>query len=284
MKVKRIIRVAYIEWIKWILNPRMLIALMIIPVTKMLVVSPLLDRAASEGEQINLLEPLLALCNSKVLLLIIPAAFIVLMSDFPTMEQNTLFYVSRSGRACWMWGQFLFSLMASVSYLAIIYGGVIIGSLGNVFIGREWSRPVRLYLAWHPEMEYSYVSQLLPSNLYNQLDVSESFFYNTTLALLFFMTICSIMLMFTALGKRSLGLFTAVLVLLAGTASCALEKDIQWLFPVSHMVIWIHYTEITRKAVYAVWKSYAYFLLVIGACLITGRIFINRVGFENGGK
>ena len=280
MKLRKIFKIAGIEYSKWVLNARMLLFVLIFPVVKMLAVDPLVSRSVSEGMKMNVFEPLIDLCNSRLLVLIIPSFFLVMMSDFPSVEPNSMLYVSRSGRFAWMWGQVLFSLMASLTFIAVIYGGVLIMSVKNCYFGNEWSFVTRTYLSRHPEAVSSYALQLLPSNLYNQLSISGALLFSFTLLLMFFMMVSMLLMAFTVLGKRKAGLLFTVLFFLMGVITCSVGSGIRWSFPVAHFVIWVHFEEIVRKPVYAIWKSYAYFGTIMAVALLISGIMINRTGFE----
>ena len=74
---------ARVEYIKWLFNPRIIIVAVMMIFIKTLAIEPLLERAIRMNEPINILEPFIAVGNSGMLIMILPAVYLTLMSDFP---------------------------------------------------------------------------------------------------------------------------------------------------------------------------------------------------------
>ncbi len=63
-----------------------------------LAVEPLIERAEKMDLSLDILEPFAAVGNSGMLVMLMPCVFMVLVSDYPKMTGNTLFFVQRTGR------------------------------------------------------------------------------------------------------------------------------------------------------------------------------------------
>lgn len=276
------LRTARTEFVKWICSPRMLIAGILVLVIHTLAVLPLLERAEKMGQSMNVFEPMIAVGNSGVLVLLMPAVFLILMSDYPMIEQNSLMYLSRIGRLAWFRGQLLFSLMSIAAYIGGIF--VLVGALsagGSVF-GTEWSESTRKYAFRFPEDANGFTAELLPPHLYNQIPLGMTLLYTFSLLVLYFFTLTLILMLFAMLKKRRAGLLCCFAAVMGGVATCAVKTDAMWLFPMSNTIIWLHYTEIQREPIYPIWCSYLYFGVCIAALLLACRLLLKRMEFDCG--
>ena len=272
--------VAVTEWMKWLRNPRMLIVLILVIVARTLAIEPLLERNTEMQMSMNIFEPIIAIGNSGMLVMLLPAVFLILMSDFPVMESNALLYVSRTGKCAWFWGQVLFALMSILTYLCGIFLLVTLFSLGGTEISLSWSEATRTYVYHNPQKIDSFIAELLPSNLYNQLTLLQAIVYTFSLLILYLFLLCMILLLFTMLKQRAIGVLSAYTILLCGVITCAVRLKSMWIFPMANTIIWLHYTEILRKPIYPIGASYLYFTMLIGSILLMSRLLLHRMDFE----
>ena len=277
--MSKIFAVARCEYVKWLTDQRNIIMLVLVVFAKSLAVDPLTKRAAEYGGKMSLLEPFAAIGNSGLLVMLIPAVYLVLMSDFPKFDGNSMFYISRTGKMNWLFGQLLFALMSIATCIFAVFLSVTLFSLGSAEAAFSWSECTRFYAARFPDKEFTFASQLLPSNLYNQISLMSSVIYTVTLLALYLFLLTLILLIFKLISFRSAGLFASLGVVAVGTATCAVEADIMWWFPMANAIIWLHYTPILSEPILAIWYSYAYFAAVITVLLIVSAILIKRANF-----
>ena len=81
----------------------------------MQIIITLQDCAVRMGEPVTILEAFVALGNSGVIVLILPALFLVLLSDFPQKGGIDFLYQMRCSKKTWIWGQILFALEGRIS-------------------------------------------------------------------------------------------------------------------------------------------------------------------------
>lgn len=278
--LQKIWSVAVTELGKWLRNPRMMVALMLVIVARTLAVEPLMERSTESGMPMNLFEPMIAVGNSGMLVMLLPAVFLILMSDYPVLETNTLLYLSRTGKRTWFWGQILFAIMSILTYLGGIFLLVTLSALGNTEISLSWSEATRTFVARNPERADSFMAELLPSNLYNQLTLTQAICYTFSLLVLYLLLLCMILLLFTMIKRRAIGVLSTYAVMLCGVITCAVRLKSMWLFPMANSIIWLHYTEILRKPVYPILNSYLYLGILIIALLLTNRAMLHKMEFE----
>ena len=142
--------VAQTEYIKWICNPRILIFMILYVFLYDYIIQEMLKAAHKMVEMLMVFEPFIAMTNSSLLIMVIPAVFIVLVSDFPKTDGNTMFYISRVGKNNWMFGQLLFGIMAAGSYLMSILVISVTLVVRHSFGKNMWSNVITSYIKAFP--------------------------------------------------------------------------------------------------------------------------------------
>ena len=269
-RLRCVFAVARTEYLKWLTDPRVIIVGVLLVFMRSLAVEPLLERAVKFGEKLNILEPFVAVGNSGMLVMLMPCVFLVLISDYPKMTGSTLFFIRRTGKTNWFWGQVLFLLMAIATFLLAVLVGSMLVSGGAFSDG--WSNTVTKYAARFPNEADSFVSQLLPSNLYNQLSLFSAVLHTLALMTMYLFSLSLIVYFFKLIHIQSFGLFAAIFIVAAGVMTCSLKSPSMWAFPMANTIVWLHYDEILSRRNFPVWCSYAYFataitvLLTLNAC------------------
>ena len=75
LSLKQIFSVFKREYTEWITNPRMLVCLVVLVMIREIVILPLKNYAFTLAQPINALEPVIAVANSGIMLLLIPLVF-----------------------------------------------------------------------------------------------------------------------------------------------------------------------------------------------------------------
>lgn len=267
------------EYIKWLLNPRIIIVAVMMVFIKTLAIEPLLERAIKMNEPLNILEPFIAVGNSGMLVMILPAVYLTLVSDFPIIGGSMLFFIKRTGKINWFFGQLLFAIMNIFTYLISVFGFCMLFTAKYCYIGENWSKVVRHYDAIFPEEAGNFASLLLPSNLYNQIDIIPTLLHTFVLIFMYLLLLTLILFMFKILYLRMAGLFTSIILIAFGVATCSIKTSLMWLFPMANTIIWLHYTEIRREPIKAISYSYVYFIVLIIALIVIDIFTLKRANF-----
>lgn len=268
--IRKIWGVARTEYTGWITNPRVIILGVLLVFIKTLAIDPLTARAEKFGSTMIIFEPFIAVGNSGMLVLFIPLTFLILLSDYPKLGGNTLFYISRTSKRNWLCGQILFLIMAILTFLSAIFLSSLLFSGGQ--FGTEWSEAVRKYAARFPEEAWSFDSQLLPSNLYNQIPMMTALWQTSVLLGAYLLVLALIIYLLKLLFSGSAGLGGAVLVIALGTVTTSLYSPLRWAFPTANAIIWLHHREVLSKQIYPMWASFLYFGALL--TLLTAANFI----------
>ena len=277
--IKCILAVARSEYVKWISNPRIIIIGVLLIFMHTLAVEPLLERADKIGLPLDILEPFAAIGNSGMLVMLMPCVFLLLISDYPKMTGNTLFFVQRTGRWNWFVGQIVFMIYAIITFLIAILIGSVLISKGD--ITGTWSDVITKYDAKFPNEAGSFTSQLIPSNLYNQITLPSAIIHTIILMAAYMFLLAMVIYFFKLIHIQSFGLFAAISIVAAGVVTCSLKMNIMWSFPMANTIVWLHYEEIIGKPIVPIWYSYIYFCIAVIILVLLNLIAVKRFQFAN---
>ena len=98
--ISKIWHIAKMEYIKLIMDPRMILIVAALVFAYQFITVPLLQNAAMMGKPINVYEPFVALLNSNFMILLVPAVFLAIMSDFCCAEGGKRKLVFRTDFVC----------------------------------------------------------------------------------------------------------------------------------------------------------------------------------------
>lgn len=279
IRLRSILSIARSEYIRWLTNPRIIIVGILFVFMRTLAVEPLLEHAEKMNVPLTVFEPFEAIGNSGMLVMLIPCVFLILLSDYPIISGNTLFFVQRTGKLNWLLGQLLFIIAAIFSYMGMIFLVSILISGGE--FRAEWSETVRLFSARFPDESDSFASELLPSNLYNQIPLMTSVMQTFFLMSAYLFLLVLILYLFKLLHIKSAGLIAVFIIIGLGVATCSLKTPAMWYFPMSNTIVWLHYTEILREPVIPIWRSYLYFAVSIAVLLSANIAMLKKLQFTN---
>ncbi len=281
IQIKKIINTAKIEFKKWILDPRMLVLAVLMIFIHSMVISPLIENAEIMGEKINILEPFIAVMNSGVVILILPLCFMALIADFPKIDTNTVFIISRMGRKNWVLAQLLKLFFMAISFLLVVFivsTGLVVLK-GNV--SGEWSKVITDFSEKFPKYSSNAGARLIPLNLYYQFPVAQAAVLSFLFVFLYLFIIGLILLFFSIYRMKTAGFVACGLVVCLGAATFAIGSDFQWLFPMANALIWIHKSTVIREGIYPMAASVAYLTIVPVILTIFCCIGVRNFNYDN---
>lgn len=278
--IKNSLSSAWVEFVKWIADARMIIVLCLCVFIYSFVAEPIKANAELMGEPMNALEPFIATLNSGMILLVLPLGFLTLISDFPKIDGGTVFYIFRIGKKSWLCGQILRLLMMTLAYITVIFAASVGGVVTSGFTGMEWSLVATKFASEFPEQSGNFGVLLLPENLYNQMTLPTAFIESTLFVAAYLFSLGMILLAFTIAKRKTSGIVVCGLVIALGAALCSINTKLMWVLPMSHSIIWLHYTEFLREPIFPVFWSAVYFAAVIAAALIFCAAFLKRFDYD----
>ncbi len=226
-------------------------------------VEPLKVNAELMDKPLNTLEPYIAALNSGSLLLIIPLGFLAVSADFPKIDGSVMFGLIRTGRVNWYCGQIISLLMMSAGYLIFVFAASIIPTVFFGFWGTDWSEVAIDFSREFPDHSRNFGALLLPKNLFNHLSLPGAAAQSTLFVFVYLILLGMIMICFTILGKKTIGIIICGGLIAAGSSLCSIRSELMWAFPMANSVVWLHYTEFRREPAYPIWCSVLYFAGII---------------------
>lgn len=279
ISMSKIRNVAGVEYTKWLCNPRMMIIIILFVFLNDYIIEELINATIKLDSMIMILEPFIAMANSELLIMVIPAVFIVLISDFPKTDGNSMFYILRIGKINWMLGQLLFGAMAAITYLS---GLVLISSTlvaRHAYAKNMWSPVVTNYTNVFTNETHSRIAMLINGRLYNNMTPLQAFGLTLTLMFLYLLTMELFLLVGFSVGKRILGMLISYTIIAVGSSLCGLNSQAQWFFPSSHSIAWLHYDLVLRIQKVNIKYSFLYFVGIITVMFVISMISIKRYDF-----
>lgn len=271
--------IAFSEYIKWITNPKLsLIFVMLIFIYDMFI-SKMMEAAGELGVKIGCLEPFVAVCNSVILLLVIPSMYLGIMGDFPRVDGNSMFYLQRVGKLNWILGQIIFSIMSALTYMVVVFVGISFQVIGKCEYNNLWSNVTTKYLKYFPERTEHLVTKLIDGKLYNNMLPLKAFLLSFTLMILYMVLINMILMFCFTLGKHSVGIAGCAALICVSCASVEFDSPIKWILPTANVLPWQHYDAIYKKQVFNIGYSYLYFIILIVVLVMLSSIFIDNYDF-----
>ena len=280
MKLRKIISLSKYEYALYLKNYKMIILLVLSVFIYQFIISPLDKAVAQTGINYSVFEIFIALSNSGVILMILPLAFIFVVSDYPLKNSNSFLYIIRMDRINWICSEIIFALKATATFLLLTV--LICCGLGfsNGKMSLCWSNITVQYNVLFPKLKGSFVDQLLPGNLYNQMSLIKCFLLSFALVFLYLFTFSMIYLLFELKKRKGIGLLIIAAIILTGTVLTGIDNGGKWLLPTAHSIIWIHYTEYYRDSVMNIGYSFLYYILVNIVIIINAFMECKCYSFE----
>lgn len=278
--LKNSLSCAWVEFIKWIVDARIVIVLCLCVFIYSFVTEPIKANAVMMGEPMNALEPFIATLNSGMVLLILPLGFITLISDYPKIDGSTIFYIFRIGKKSWFCGQIILLFLMAAAYILAMFIASVAGVIMCGFMGEEWSPVATRFASEFPEQSGNFGVLLLPENLYNQMSLPTAVVQSTLFVIAYLFSLGMILLAFSIGKRKTAGIVVCGLLVALGAALCSINTKMMWLFPMAHSIVWLHYTEFLREPVFPVWGSVIYFAVIISAALIFCVASLKRFDYD----
>lgn len=273
---KRIHSIAFTEYVRWLCNPRQILFVCFLYFANSYVITPLLEHATKMGETINVFEPFIAIGNNNGLIFVLPALFLVLISDFPNLDENALLYIHRCGKQEWLLAQMVSGLWKIATYLIGILLGTIILTNGNCYVGNCWSDVITKYYLYYPDEQQSYVNKLITGNLYNNFSVYQALGYTITLLVGYLFLLSMIKIVCFLFGNAMLGMVLGGGIIAIGCGLTFGDTMAKWIFPAAHALEWQHCDEVLNTMSVTMGHSYFYFLFLCLVMVYVANVLLER--------
>lgn len=265
---------AWEQYKSWIISPRILLAVYITIFINENITKKMLSICGEVGYMINLAEPLALIFSKSIYTVMIPVVYIALMTDFPRTE-GSIFYVYRMSRKSWVFGELMFAVASSLTYVLSLILGTLLYCAGKCQLDNEWSDYTTLLYLEHPDIYSKSTSLAVESSVYMQGKPVEVILHSAVLIFLYTMILSLILMLFKQLSLREAGLLASTALTLFGLATDSGASAVMWAFPITHTVFGWHFDRFFREQHFSLTGSYI-FLSALFAALIAANLIVSK--------
>lgn len=138
-KVRQSWSVAMYNFRQWKKNPRIVVTFALGFILCFLLSNKAVAFAQEQGTILQLVEAFVWTFGDANNILISSLLLVLLFADMPFICEGTPFYLMRTTRAAWLWGQIIYICLATALYMAFILFATSALCAHNSFIGDQWS-------------------------------------------------------------------------------------------------------------------------------------------------
>lgn len=131
--------VAVYNFRQWKGNPRIAVTFALAFILCFLLSNKAVQFAQEQGTVMQLVEAFVWTFGDANNILISSLLLVLLFADMPFICEGTPFYLMRTTRGAWLWGQIIYICMATALYMAFILLATSTLCAHNSFIGDQWS-------------------------------------------------------------------------------------------------------------------------------------------------
>ena len=258
-------RTAYTSWL---LNYRMLVLGFVFMFMFTYFIKPMQELSRVFDTPMNVLEPFCAVVNSRTFLPLVIMGYMVLISDFPRLNDSAAFMLFRSGRLPWLCGQIMFLFMSSLTYILSILFSSMICVASNSFMLNAWSLVQRKFWIADDAVKQAHPFAGIDNSVLRQSRPYEALVHGIVLVVLFAVVVGCVQLVFALRQKKVISVFINVSGIAAGLIMLIVDIRLKWLFPISNCVFAWHYHSMFNYVLFPIQYSYIYFVSLIAALII----------------
>ena len=258
-------RTAYTSWL---LNYRMLVLGFVFMFMFTYFIKPMQELSRVFDTPMNVLEPFCAVVNSRTFLPLVIMGYMVLISDFPRLNDSAAFMLFRSGRLPWLCGQIMFLFMSSLTYILSILFSSMICVASNSFMLNAWSLVQRKFWIADDAVKQAHPFAGIDNSVLRQSRPYEALVHGIVLVVLFAVVVGCVQLVFALRQKKVISVFINVSGIAAGLIMLIVDIKLKWLFPISNCVFAWHYHSMFNYVLCPIQYSYIYFVSLIAALII----------------
>lgn len=279
-KLTSMSRFVQISYLSWVTNPRILLIPMAIILFYESTWSPMLSLSRDNGYLINALEPYILLSNDGSMAPLIIIVYIMLLADYPMTASSGYFVVVRSSRKAWLYSNLVFSEIAALTWQMVLVGSSILLCYRDAFFADAWSLYTSRFFSSLPEVYSVNQSSFIDSSVYAHFKPVSSFLLSLLLQNLSMVFASCVVMLFKLLGRHFIGIVCSIAVYALGMMTWALVSPLMWFLPTANSVVGWHYNKFYAGAVFPVWGSILYFIVLITAILLLCRYLVSNFMFS----
>lgn len=274
---RRIWKTAWDEYRRFIFSKSFVILLFSIIFIMEEIVEKIKSLSLQTDVVVGKTEAFLLIMSHPEYAMLLPLVFIVILSNFPDSCSSRIYTMIRNDRTSWLLGELLYACMSGLTCMLVLLLASILwmGKAGQ-FMNR-WSDFMTVFYQLFPE-EYMYSSSFfIQASTVAQGTPLQVLLQGLCLMLGNMILIALLMAMFKMLGKRWVGLISAIMITVIGAVGCYYFGNLKWMFPMAHAIYGLHFVKFYAKPECYLWWSYLYYLIIGMVLLVSDLILAKRI-------
>lgn len=138
-EIKQAFTVALLNFRQWKKNPRIIMTFVLAFVLCLLLTDKAIGFAYEYGTTMQIMEAFVWTFGDANSIMISSLLLILLFADMPFIGAFTPYYLSRTKRMTWLWGQVLYVVLAVLLYMLFVLVVTVLISMQVSFSGNMWS-------------------------------------------------------------------------------------------------------------------------------------------------
>lgn len=273
-KIKSSLSVARTTYTNWLFSSRIIIMGFVFMFMYSYVIDPMLKYSDYYNTPLNVLEPFTAIVNNKYSLPLVIFGFLVMIADFPRLDDFSTFLIFRTGRFVWAFGQIIFLIFSGMTYILFILFSSMICVASKSFILNAWSLAARYAADTDDIIVLMYPFARIDLSVLNQVRPYSAVIHGVLLVLMFILAVGLVQMLFAVMQKKVISVFLNLLMCALGLVLIVADVNLKWIFPISNAVYGWHYDDYLNETNVPITFSYVYFIVFD---VIIGIILINIV-------
>lgn len=261
-RIRQIFWVAGVEFRKFLTIKNLILMLFSFIFIGESVIVKMVQISEETGILFNYLEPMNLILSYSFHAMILPVAFVVLLSDFPDKSSGGNFMMVRIHRSTWLLGQLLYALLVGIFYFGFLTIGSILWAGKAGYFSREWSAYMTTLYTDYPEVYARDMNYFIEAETVTQGKPIEVFFISCIFMLFYLLTMAQFLCLFKLIKWKRLGLFFDMALTVFGAAAVSYLDSAKWIFPLAHAIFGIHFRGFFAEPKLHLGYSVLYFLIL----------------------
>jgi len=234
---------------------------------------------------LNAVEPFISLMNNGYFLPLTALTYLILISDYPRLDDSGTFILFRTGRYAWILGQIWFLICSAITFIGFLFVSSMLSILNRSFLINAWSLVSKYSI--RPEnaaLKTDFTFAIIDGSVINQSRPYTAVLHSTALMLMFMLSVGLIFIIFSLIRKKVFGVFVNLSCIAIGLVLWAVDIKLKWLFPIANAAFGWHYDEMYDKTIFSIVYSYIYFAVVCLILIICAFAIGKRCSFHITGE
>lgn len=267
----------------WLLSPRQLILGFVFMFSFVYFIKPMNELSNILDTPVNVLEPFAAIVNDRYAMPLLIVGYLILISDFPMLNDSTTFTLFRTGRKSWLISQMIFLVMSGLSYILFVLFSTMLCVAKNAYLLNAWSliqKNLSIDSGFSLTLQETYPFARIDSSVTAQARPYTAVLHGILLILLFEITVGCLQIIFALYQKKVISVFINMVLCAAGLIMLKIDLKAKWLLPVSNAVFGWHYDDLYNQTNFPIEFSYIYFAVWIVLLIICLARVVKNCSFH----